>query len=96
MATITATNAFVPGNIVSIQIMVLGSVLDGGIFGVISTGLTGSAFEFNGKMASITSGADTGTATLLVTGTPTSAPTVAPGTDLSACSWFIEILTSGE
>ena len=96
VATITATNAFVPGNIVSIQSMVLGSVLDGGIFGVISTGLTGSAFEFNGKMASITSGADTGTATLLVTGTPTSAPTVAPGTDLSACSWFVEILISGE
>ena len=96
VATITATNAFVPGNIVLIQSMVLGSVLDGGIFGVISTGLTGSAFEFNGKMAAISSGADTGTATLLVTGTPTSAPQVSPGTDLSGCTWFAEFLTSGE
>jgi len=37
-----------------------------------------------------------GYASVLVTGTPTSAPQVSPGTDLSACTWFAEILTSGE
>ena len=97
VATLTAVNSFVPGNIVVTKGLVLGSVLDGGVSAVIATGLTSAAFEFNGKMAVISSGADAaGTSTLLVTGAPTSAPTVAPGTDLSGCSWFAEFLTSGE
>jgi hypothetical protein len=94
--TLTADNSFVPGNIVIISGLTNGAVSNGAIYGVISTNLTNQLFKANGIQAGYTTAADAGTASLLVTGVPTSSPQVAPGTDLSACSWFCEILSGGE
>ena len=94
--TLTADNGFDPGNIVTISGLTNGAVSNGAVYAVIATSLTNELFKANGIQAGYTTGADAGTAALLVTGAPTSAAQVSPGTDLSACSWFCEILSGGE
>lgn len=94
--TLTANNGFVPGNFVLIDGLTNGAGINGDVLVVIATSLTNALFKANGINAGFTTAADSGTAALLVTGVPTAAPQVAPGTDLSACSWFAEFLTGGE
>lgn len=86
--TLTAQNAFEPGNIVVIQGLTNGAAINGDLLVVNATGLTNASFVANHKTAAFTSGADTGTATILVTGVPTGPQVVSPGTDLSACTWL--------
>ena len=94
--TLTANNAFAPGNIVLIEGLTNGAAINGDLLVVNAASLTNASFVANHKTAAFTSGADVGTAALLVTGVPTSAPQVSPGTDLSACTWFAQFLTGGE
>lgn len=97
LLTMTANQSFVPGNIVFILGLAHGSVSNGAPYVVLnSSALTNKIFTANGIQAGATTNADTGTAALLVTGIPTSAPQVSPGTDLSGCTWFCEILATGE
>lgn len=62
VVTITATNTFAAGDQVLLQGFATATYLNGSVVTVISTGLSGSAFEFNFTHAN-TSGSDTGTAT---------------------------------
>jgi hypothetical protein len=96
LITLTAENGFAPGNIVIISGLTNGAVSNGAVYTVIVTSLTEQLFKANGIQAGYTSAADAGAAALLVTGVPTSAAQVSPGADLSACSWFAEILAGGE
>lgn len=92
VVTLTALNSFVPGNITVVQGLTNGAAVNGDLLVVIATGLTGKQYESNHKTAAITTGADSGTAALLVTGVPTGTATVSPGTDLSAVTWFARFL----
>lgn len=96
LITLTANNGFVPGNLVLIDGLTNGAGINGDLLAVLATSLTNASFKANYPNAGFTTAADAGTATLIVTGTPTSAPQVSPGTDLSACSWFARILSGGE
>jgi hypothetical protein len=96
LITLTANNGLVPGNVVLINGLTNGAGINGDLLTVLATSLTNAAFKANYPNAGFTSAADSGTATLIVTGTPTSSPQVAPGTDLSSCTWFARFLTGGE
>jgi|SRR5579863_1819733 len=95
VVSLSAVNSYVPGNIVVIQGLTNGAAVNGDLGVVLATSLTNALFKFNHKTAAITTGADAGTASILVTGTPTSAPQVSPGTDLSACTWWAQFLKNG-
>jgi hypothetical protein len=95
VVSLSAVNSYVPGNIVVIQGLTNGAAVNGDLGVVLATSLTNALFKFNHKTAAITTGSDAGTASILVTGTPTSAPQVSPGTDLSACTWWAEFLKNG-
>lgn len=94
--SLSAVNNYVPGNIGVVQGLTNGAAVNGDVGVVIATSLTNALFKFNHKTALISTGSDAGTFSLLVTGTPTAAPQVSPGTDLSACYWFAEFLSGGE
>jgi hypothetical protein len=95
--TLTAAQAYQPGMIIVIQGLGVNTTANGSIATVIASGLTEALIKANGWTVVQNTEAETeGYASVLVTGTPTSAPQVSPGTDLSACTWFAEILTSGE
>lgn len=89
--TLTAQNGLQPGNIVVIQGLTNGAAINGDLLVVNAAGLSTASFVANHKTAAITTGADSGTATLLVTGVPTGPQVVSPGTDLSACTWFADV-----
>jgi len=93
--TLTANNLLQPGNIVVTQGLTNGAKSDGTISAVIATGLTNAIFKMNGQNGGYTTAADSGVSAVLVTGTPTTVVQVSPGTDLSACTWFVSFLNSG-
>jgi hypothetical protein len=74
------------GNLFIVQGLTHGAALNGGIFSVLATGLTGSNVAANGFIATaVTTGtADLGSASLLVAGDPPNGERVAIGTNLSA------------
>ena len=73
------------GNLFIVQGLTHGSALNGGIFSVIATGLTGSNVAANGYInTAVTTGtADLGAGALLVAGAPASGSQVAAGVNLS-------------
>jgi len=73
------------GNLFIVQGLTHGSALNGGIFSVLATGLTGANVAANGYIATaVTTGtADLGSASLLVAGDPPNGQRVAAGTNLS-------------
>lgn len=96
--TLTAANNWVPGNIVVIDGLTNGAAVNGDILTVISTSLTNALFVANGQTAAITTGADAGVASLLVTGSVSATPSTAlvemqTGTDLS--SYTFQLLVFG-
>ena len=96
LVTLTALNSLVPGNLVVIQGLTNGAGINGDVLTVLnSASLTAKIFTANYKNAGFTTAADSGTAALLVTGIPTSAPQVSPGTDLSACTWMLDCIMGG-
>jgi hypothetical protein len=96
LVTLTANNSLSPGALVVIQGLTNGAGVNGDVLTVLnSASLTAKIFTANYKNAGFTTAADTGVASQLVTGIPTSAPQVSPGTDLSACTWFLSIVQSG-
>lgn len=97
LVTLTALQNFVPGNMVLVRGLTNGAAVNGDLLTVLSSAsLTDKIFTANYPNAGFTTGADSGSAALIVTGIPTASPQVSPGTDLSACSWFAEFLTGGE
>lgn len=90
--TLTAEQNFSPGDIVVVSGLTNGAAINGDILVVNQAGLTPTAFVANHKTAAITTGADAGVAAQLVTGVPTGATPVSPGTDLSAVTWFAAFL----
>ncbi len=97
LLTLTAVQNFAAGNIFAIQGVGVNTTLNGVIATTIATSLTNILIKANGWTLIANTQAETvGTASLLVTGIQTVAAQVTPGTDLSACTWFAEILTGGE
>lgn len=97
VVTLTALQSFIPGNITVIQGLTNGAAMNGELLVVNQASLTNKIFVGNHITAAITTGADSGTAAVLVTGTSTSGPSVsdgelAPGTDLSAYSFNLLLL----
>lgn len=95
--TLTALNGLTPGNIVVVQGLTNGAAVNGDVLVVNQTGLTNASFVANHKTAAITTGADSGTAALLVVGIPTSAPAasdreLSAGTDLSSYTFNLLLL----
>lgn len=89
VVTLSAVNNLAAGNIVVVQGLTNGSAVNGDVGVVLATGLTNALFKFNHKTAAITTGADAGTAALLVTGQPASSSSgglveASAGTDFSA------------
>lgn len=64
VVTITAHNTFAIGAQVTLAGLTTSTFLNGLTVTVISTGLSGTAFEFNFTHANVSSGAETGTATV--------------------------------
>lgn len=93
--TLTAANAFNAGNIVVTQGLTNGSKVNGTVTAVIATGLTNALFKLNEQIAVISTGADAGVSSLLVTGATTSFPQVSPGTNLNACFWNLDCVIGG-
>lgn len=97
LVTLTALQNLVPGNMVLVRGLTNGAGVNGDVLTVLnSASLTDKVFTANYPNAGFTTASDSGTAALIVTGVPTSTPQVSPGTDLSGCSWFAEILSVGE
>lgn len=97
VVTLTALNGFTPGNITVVQGLTNGAAVNGDLLVVNQASLVNTSFVANHKTAAITTGADSGTAVLLVTGTSTGAPSVgdselAAGTDLSAYTFNLLLL----
>lgn len=89
------SNPLVAGNIVVVQGLTNGAGINGDLLTVIPTGLTSTTFEANGKTAAFSSAADSGTASILVTGTQTSGsaqPEIQGGTDLSGYAFNLLLL----
>ncbi len=93
--SLSAVNNFQAGNIVVTQGLTNGAKINGTVTAVISTSLTNALFKLNEQIGSISTAADAGVSALLVTGNPTTFPQVSPGTNLSSCYWFLDILNSG-
>jgi hypothetical protein len=64
VVTITAHNTFSAGTVLTLAGLTTNTFLNGQTVTVISTGLSGTAFEFNFTHANVSSGAETGTATV--------------------------------
>lgn len=97
LITLTALQAFVPGNIVVIHGLTNGAAINGDVLTVLnSASLTGKIFTANGQTAAFSTGADSGTAALLMTGTPTSLAAgeaeVQAGTDLSGFTFNLMLI----
>ena len=93
LLTLTATQGYLAGQIIAVQGAVANSTLNGVIATVIATGLTSALIKANGWTLIANTAADTGTASLLVTGTPALAGTEVPaGTDLSAYNFNLLLL----
>lgn len=82
--TLTATQNFVPGELIVVQGVTTNTVLNGSLGTVIATGLTNQLIKANGWTAIANTSADGGTAAVLVTGAPVNGNQVAAGTNLSA------------
>lgn len=87
--TLTAVNGYAPNNIVVVQNLVNGAAVNGDLLAINAASLTSKVFVANHPTAAFSTGADTGTAALLVTGSPASgaadaAQEVEAGMDLSA------------
>lgn len=66
VVTITANNTLATGSIVYLTGLTTSTFLNGTYQTVISTGLSGTAFEFNFTHANVSTGAETGTAAVAV------------------------------
>lgn len=73
ITALPVTQDYIPSNLIIIQGLTHGAALNGGIYQVLATGLSATNLEANGYIATaVTTGtADSGTAALLVTGSPT-------------------------
>jgi hypothetical protein len=94
--TLTSINTLSVGNIVVVQGVGTNTVLNGTIGTVIATSLTNAAFEANGWTVIASTSADTGVASLLVTGSApsTDSDSEAPsGANLSAS--YIRVVALG-
>ena len=88
LITLTALQAFVPGNLVVIHGLTNGAAINGDVLAVLnSSSLTGKIFTANGQTAAVSTGADSGTAALIVTGTSSTSAIsnteLQAGTDMS-------------
>jgi hypothetical protein len=97
LITMTALNSLVPGNMVVVQGLTNGAAVNGDVLTVLnSASLTNKIFTANGKTAAITTGADSGTAAMLVTGTPTTLSSatgeIQTGTDISGYAFQLLLL----
>jgi hypothetical protein len=97
IVTLTAPNSLNVGNIfVLSDVGGQLAIQSGSTFVVSSITTLNSVFVANHLATTIGSAADVHVvASLLVTGTPTTTPQVAVGTDLSGCTWFLDFLNSG-
>ena len=94
--TLAAKNSLIAGNIIVLQGLTAGAQMNGSIMAVQpATYATTTVLGWHLTGAVGSTGDTTGTIMQLVTGTPTTTPQVAPGTDLSGCIWFLDFLTSG-
>lgn len=85
LLTLTAANTLVPANLVVAQGLATATQLDGTIASVISTGLTNALFEAQGwSVVAATHSEASGTAALLVSGSPAGIGEVPATTNLSA------------
>lgn len=92
--TLTAQQNYLAGQIIAVQGVVTATAMNGSIATVIASGLTSATIKANGWGAAVSTAADTGQASLLVTGAPASAQSEVPaGTDLSA--YAFELLAVG-
>lgn len=96
VVTLTAQNNYAPNNILVVQGLTNGAAVNGDLLVVNAASLTNTTIVSNHKTAAFSSAADSGALAILVTGTPTAFQQVSPGTDLSACSWFVNFLTVGD
>lgn len=94
LLTLTATQGYQAGQIVVVQNVATTTLLNGTIGTVIASGLTSALIKANGWTVIVSTAADTGAASLLVTGAPSSVESEVPaGTDLSA--YTFELLAVG-
>ncbi len=85
LLTLTATQGYNAGQVIVVQDVATTTLLNGTIGTVIATGLTSALIKAQGWTVVVSTAADTGVASLLVTGAPTTAQIELPaGTDLSA------------
>lgn len=88
VATLSAYNSLTPGNIVVAQGLVNGSPVNGDLLVVNQASLTSKLFVSNHQTTAISTAADTGVVSTLVTGIPSSSsissPELEAGTDISA------------
>jgi hypothetical protein len=92
VASISAVNTLVPGNIVVLQGLTNAATLNGQLAVVIATGLTNALFEADITATNIASEADAGTAALLVAGSAPGYAEVPVGTNLSGAAWSVRVI----
>ncbi len=83
LLTLTATQGYVAGQLIVVNGVATNTTLNGIIATVIASGLTSALIKANGWTLVANTSADTGTASLLVTGSPASGNQVAAGVNLS-------------
>ena len=94
LLTLTATQGYQAGQIIVVQSVASTTLLNGTIGTVIASGLTSALIKAQGWTVIVNTAADTGVASLLVTGSPAIAQSEVPaGTDLSA--YTFELLAVG-
>lgn len=96
--TLTAVNGYGPNYVVVVQNLVNGAAVNGDLLAINQTGLTSKLFIANHPTAAFSTGADTGTSSLLVTGSPAAGAADAgqeaeAGMDLS--SYTFQLLAIG-
>jgi hypothetical protein len=94
--TLAAKNSLIAGSVITLQGLTAGAQMNGSIMAVqTATYATTTVLGWHLTGAVGSTGDTTGTIMQLVTGTPTTTPQVAAGTDLSGCIWFLDFLTGG-
>ena len=94
LLTLTATQGYNAGQIMVLQNVATATLLNGTIGTIIATGLTSALIKANAWTVVVSTAADTGSASLLVTGAPAGQQFEVPaGTDLSA--YTFELLAVG-
>ena len=87
VVSLSAVQNFPVNTLVMVQGLTNGAALNGYVAAVIATGLTNALFEYNFNHTNISTGADAGSAALLVVGGSGVPGEIAAGTNISTYSW---------